>query len=157
MQTTTENLVAHPLFEQNLTDNYGRQFPYLRLSLTDVCNFSCDYCLPDGYHCESKKQFLSLDEISNIASAFSELGTHKIRLTGGEPTLRKDFVKCLKIISSTPGIKQVAMTTNGYKLAQNIQTWVDSGLTHLNVSVDTLDAKLFKSLTGHNRLKAILQ
>ncbi len=157
MQTTTENLVAHSLFEQNLTDNYGRQFPYLRLSLTDVCNFSCDYCLPDGYHCESKKQFLSLDEISNIASAFSELGTHKIRLTGGEPTLRKDFIQCLKIISSTPGIKQVAMTTNGYKLAQNIQTWVDSGLTHLNVSVDTLDAKLFKSLTGHNRLKAILQ
>ena len=150
-------MVAHPLFEQNLTDNYGRQFPYLRLSLTDVCNFSCDYCLPDGYHCESKKQFLSLDEISNIANAFSELGTYKIRLTGGEPTLRKDFIQCLKIISSTPGIKQVAMTTNGYKLAQNIQTWVDSGLTHLNVSVDTLDAKLFKSLTGHNRLKAILQ
>ena len=140
-----------------LIDPHGRKFPYLRLSLTDVCNFSCDYCLPDGYQCESKKEFLSLTEIENTVAAFAELGTHKIRLTGGEPTLRKDFIDCIKIIEKTPGIDQIALTTNGYKLKKNIKSWVDAGLTHLNVSVDTLDANLFNSLTGHNRLKEILQ
>ena len=146
-----------PLFDQKLIDLYGRAFPYLRLSITDICNFSCDYCLPDGYQCDHKKQFLSLQEITNIAAAFSELGTHKIRLTGGEPTIRKDFIDCIKILKNTPGIDQIALTTNGYKLQKNIKRWVDAGLTHLNVSVDTLDANLFHSLTGHNRLKEILQ
>jgi len=142
---------------QQLIDPYGRKFPYLRLSLTDVCNFSCDYCLPDGYKCESKKEFLSLDEIKNTVAAFAELGTHKIRLTGGEPTIRKDFVDCIKILKNTTGIDQIALTTNGYKLQENVKRWVDAGLTHLNVSVDTLDPNLFNSLTGHNRLKDILQ
>lgn len=113
--------------------------------------------MPDGYQCETKKEFLSLNEIKNTVAAFAELGTHKIRLTGGEPTLRKDFVKCLEIIKEIDGIDQIALTTNGYKLKQNIKQWVDAGLTHLNVSVDTLDPKLFNSLTGHNRLIEILQ
>lgn len=142
--------------EQHLVDPHGRKFPYLRLSITDVCNFSCDYCLPDGYQCADKKEFLSLNEIKNLATAFSELGTHKVRLTGGEPTLRKDFIDCIKLLKQTDGIEQIALTTNGYKLKENIEKWVDAGLTHLNVSVDTLDANLFNSLTGHNRLKEIL-
>jgi len=140
-----------------LIDRHGRQFPYLRLSLTDVCNFSCDYCLPDGYKCSQPKEFLSLEEIKNTVSAFAELGTHKIRLTGGEPTLRKDFIDCIKTVRNTAGIDQIALTTNGYKLKKNIQAWVQAGLTHLNISVDTLDPKLFHSLTGHNRLKEILE
>lgn len=140
-----------------LIDSQGRQFPYLRLSITDVCNFSCQYCLPEGYQCDSKKSFLSISEIQNLVSAFAELGTWKIRLTGGEPTVRKDFIDIVKTISNTPGIKQVAMTTNGYKLKQRISGWVQAGLTNLNVSVDSLDPKLFHSLTGHNRLQEILQ
>lgn len=142
--------------DKKLIDPHGRQFPYLRLSLTDVCNFSCDYCLPDGYKCSQPKEFLSLNEIKNTLAAFAELGTHKIRLTGGEPTLRKDFVDCIKLANNTSGIDQIALTTNGYKLKQNLTSWVKTGLTHLNISVDTLDAKLFHSLTGHNRLKEIL-
>lgn len=145
-----------PLLEQQLVDPHGRKFPYLRLSVTDICNFSCDYCLPDGYQCDNKKDFLSLSELSRVVAAFAELGTHKIRLTGGEPTIRKDFIDCIKMIANTSGIEQVALTTNGYKLRKNIKSWVDAGLTHLNVSVDTLDANLFNSLTGHNRLKEIL-
>ena len=148
--------ILNSTHSSELVDPHGRRFPYLRLSLTDVCNFSCDYCLPDGYQCDQKKDFLSLEEIKNISQAFSELGTNKIRLTGGEPTLRKDFVQCLESISQTDGIEQVALTTNGYKLSENIAQWVESGLTHLNVSVDTLDARLFASLTGHNRLAKIL-
>jgi len=149
-------MILNHLQSKPLIDPHGRQFPYLRLSLTDVCNFSCDYCLPDGYKCNGEKDFLSLSEIKNISHAFAELGTNKIRLTGGEPTLRKDFVQCLETISQTNGIEQIALTTNGYKLSKNLKSWVASGLTHLNVSVDTLDARLFKSLTGHNRLSEIL-
>lgn len=140
-----------------LIDSQGRQFPYLRLSVTDVCNFSCQYCLPDGYQCDSTKSFLSISEIRNLVLAFAELGTWKIRLTGGEPTVRKDFIDIVNTVSTTPGIEQVAMTTNGYKLKQRVSSWVQAGLTHLNVSVDSLDPKLFHSLTGHNRLKEILE
>ncbi|TQV77534.1 GTP 3',8-cyclase MoaA [Aliikangiella marina] len=142
---------------ESLVDPYGRRFPYLRLSLTDVCNFSCQYCLPDGYQCGEKKQFLTETEIKNLISAFAELGTYKVRLTGGEPTIRKDFDDILSTVSRIPGVEQVAMTTNGYRLKQNITKWVNLGLTHLNVSVDSLDANLFHSLTGHNRLKEIIQ
>ena len=137
----------------SFTDSQGREFPYLRLSLTDVCNFSCDYCLPDGYQCDSKKSYLNISEIKNLVTAFAELGTYKIRLTGGEPSVRKDFIEIIKTIKAIPGIQQLAMTTNGYKLKQRINDWVDAGLTNLNVSVDTLDPKLFNSLTGHNSLK----
>lgn len=140
-----------------LIDSYGRRFPYLRLSLTDVCNFSCQYCLPDGYQCTNKKTFLSINEIKNLVTAFAGIGTRKIRLTGGEPTVRKDFLDILKSVKSIKGIEQVAMTTNGYKLKDRIESWVTAGLTHLNVSVDSLDPKLFHSLTGHNRLQEILQ
>jgi cyclic pyranopterin phosphate synthase len=139
------------------TDSQGREFPYLRLSLTDVCNFSCDYCLPDGYQCDTKKSYLNLSEIKNLVTAFAELGTYKIRLTGGEPSVRKDFIEIIKTIKTISGIRQIAMTTNGYKLKHRIKDWVNAGLTNLNVSVDTLDPKLFNSLTGHNSLKDILQ
>ncbi|MCW8878543.1 MAG: GTP 3',8-cyclase MoaA [Kangiellaceae bacterium] len=142
---------------QQLIDAQGRHFPYLRLSLTDVCNFSCTYCLPDGYQCSSPTPHLTVDEIKNLVTAFAELGTWKIRLTGGEPTVRKDFVEVLDVISSISGIRQIAMTTNGYKLKERIKTWVDHGLTNLNVSVDSLDPRLFHSLTGHNRLPQILE
>jgi cyclic pyranopterin phosphate synthase len=113
--------------------------------------------LPDGYRCESKKTFLSVAEINNLVSAFAELGSHKVRITGGEPTTRKDFVEIIKQIKAIDGIEQIAVTTNGYKLEQSIQHWVEAGLTHLNVSIDSLDRKTFHDLTGHNRLETILQ
>ncbi|WP_196137978.1 GTP 3',8-cyclase MoaA [Aliikangiella sp. G2MR2-5] len=140
-----------------LVDSQGRSFPYLRLSLTDVCNFSCSYCLPEGYQCDSPKNYLSIDEIRRLVTAFAELGTWKIRLTGGEPSVRKDFVDIIKSLRSVDGIKQIAMTTNGYKLKEKIGQWVDAGLTNLNVSVDSLDPRLFADLTGHNRLPQILE
>ena len=74
-----------------LTDNFGRKFYYLRLSITDVCNFRCTYCLPDGYSCDNDRDFLSFDEIKRVANAFAQMGTEKIRITGGEPSLRKDL------------------------------------------------------------------
>ncbi len=139
-----------------LVDPFDRHFPYLRLSITDVCNFSCDYCLPNGYSTNKTKSFLSESEIDHLITAFSELGCEKVRITGGEPSLRKDFKSIISNIAKTTGIKQVATTTNGYKLKENIESWVGAGLTHLNVSIDSLDPNLFHSLTGHNRLKEII-
>ncbi|GAC14556.1 GTP 3',8-cyclase MoaA [Aliiglaciecola lipolytica] len=139
-----------------LEDKFGRRFHYLRLSVTDVCNFSCDYCLPDGYQCDSDRDFLRLSEIRQICSGFAKLGTQKIRITGGEPSLRKDLPEIIQIASTTPGIKQVAITTNGYRLAQQVESWFNAGLNSLNVSIDSLDPRMFASITGHNKLDTIL-
>ena len=106
------------MIEKTLTDRFGRSFPYLRLSITDVCNFKCTYCLPDGYKGEADG-FLGVDEIRRLIECFAELGTRKVRLTGGEPTLRKDFLDIARVVSQTPGIQTVAMTTNGYKLPED--------------------------------------
>lgn len=141
-----------------LQDNYGRQFYYLRLSITDVCNFKCDYCLPNGYQKpETPTAELSLSEIRNIAEAFAALGTKKIRITGGEPALRIDLPDIIELCKSTPGIESVAITTNGYRLPQHIEDWVKAGLDRLNISIDSLDPKMFKAITGHDRLQEIMQ
>ncbi|GAA5139001.1 GTP 3',8-cyclase MoaA [Thalassotalea piscium] len=140
-----------------LTDTYGRKFSYLRLSITDVCNFSCNYCLPDGYQCNSDRDFLTTTEISRIITTFAELGTKKIRITGGEPSLRKDLPEIIAIANQTPGIETVALTSNGYKLFDHINTWLDAGLSSLNISIDSLDPRLFNSITGHNKLPYILK
>ncbi|MGS2720216.1 GTP 3',8-cyclase MoaA [Paraglaciecola aestuariivivens] len=139
-----------------LEDKFGRRFHYLRLSVTDVCNFRCDYCLPEGYACDSERNFLTLPEITTLVNGFAALGTSKVRITGGEPSLRKDLPDIIKACAQAKGVSQVAMTTNGYKLDSDIQTWVEAGLTSLNISIDSLDPRMFKAITGHDKLKAIL-
>ncbi len=146
------------MLPQTLSDAYGRRFKYLRLSVTDVCNFSCSYCLPDGYQCHDADHInLNTSEIKNLLSAFAALGTEKVRLTGGEPSVRKDLPQLINIAAETNGIKTVALTTNGYKLKENIQHWHQAGLNALNISMDSLDARLFKTITGHDRLDKILE
>ena len=140
-----------------LTDNFGRRFSYLRLSITDVCNFSCNYCLPDGYQCDQPRDFLSLDEIKRIAKAFAELGTEKIRITGGEPALRKDLPEIIRICKETQGIKKVAITSNGFKLPEHLPHWLDAGIDAINISIDSLDPRQFHAITGHDKLKTILK
>ncbi len=140
-----------------LQDTYGRKFHYLRLSIIDICNFQCNYCLPDGNDACRTSPYLSLDEIAILVRAFAESGTQKIRLTGGEPSLRKDLAEIISICKNTPGIKQVALTTNGYRLAKEAQKWKDAGLDRLNVSIDSLDPKMFQCITRHNRLESILK
>ncbi len=140
-----------------LKDSHSREFPYLRLSITDVCNFACSYCLPDGYKCNGKADFLSLDELRRLVVAFSGLGVWKIRITGGEPTVRKDFSEIAAMISAIEGIRDVAFTTNGYRLRDNAKIWKDAGLSSINVSIDSLNAEKFHKITGHNRLDEVLQ
>ena len=139
-----------------LVDQHQRSFTYLRLSVTDVCNFSCNYCLPDGYQCDNKETPLTLPEIHTLVSLMAKKGIKKVRITGGEPSVRKDIAAIIKTIKSIDGIETVAITTNGYKLPQHIKQWVDAGLDAINVSVDSLDPEKFKHITGHDRLDDIM-
>lgn len=139
-----------------LTDAFARKFYYLRLSITDVCNFRCNYCLPDGYKPNANKHFLTLDEIERVSKGFAELGTEKVRLTGGEPTLRRDFVDIIAAIRENQAIKMLAVTTNGYRMARDIQRWKDAGLTSVNVSIDSLDARQFHTITGQDKFHQVM-
>ena len=150
-----------PVFGKELTmqlvDRYQRKFEYLRLSITDECNFKCNYCLPDGYQRTHQKQFLSENEIKNLINAFAELGTTKVRITGGEPSLRKDFPDIISQIANRKGIKKVTTTTNGFNLSKNAKKWFDAGLTAINVSVDSLDANTFNLITGKNIFDKVME
>ena len=142
-----------------LKDSFGRTFPYIRLSITDVCNFKCGYCLPNGYQVDKSdnRKFLHFDEIKRLSKVFSKLGVQKIRLTGGEPTVRKDFFEIIKILKNEAEIKKVVITTNGYHLDEKAKMLVDSGLNGINISIDSLDRNTFKTITGHDRLPEILR
>ncbi|MDN7124733.1 GTP 3',8-cyclase MoaA [Pseudidiomarina terrestris] len=139
-----------------LMDRFARRFTYLRLSVTENCNFRCDYCLPDGPDCTSRQAELSVPEIRRLVTAFAELGTRKVRITGGEPCLRKDLLEIIKTIKAVPGIEEVAITTNGYRLQRDLPAWREAGVDAINVSVDSLDPSTFHLVTGQNRLPAIL-
>ena len=139
-----------------LKDSFGRKFPYLRLSVTEVCNFRCTYCLPNGYQ-KTERDFLTLAEITRLATAFAELGTHKIRLTGGEPTVRRDLTQIARAVSSISGIRTVALTTNGYNLKENANAFRDAGINALNVSIDSLNSERFHAITGQDKLAHVLE
>ena len=141
---------------KTLTDPHGRSFSYLRLSITDVCNYRCQYCLPNGFQKTGLTEFLNADEIENLVSGLAGLGLWKVRLTGGEPTVRKDFTEIAARVSAIPGIRRVAATTNGYRLAQNAQLWHDAGISAINVSVDSLNRQRFADITGHDHLHRVL-
>ena len=133
---------------RHLQDTFGRKFPYIRLSIIDVCNFKCGYCLPNGYQKDKSdnRTFLNIDEIRRLAKGLSSLGVCKIRLTGGEPTVRKDFFQIVKILKNQSGIKKVVITTNGYRLNKISNEISKSGLDGINISIDSLNPKTFKTL-----------
>jgi cyclic pyranopterin phosphate synthase len=141
----------------SLTDGYGRSFPYLRLSLTEACNYRCSYCLPDGYRADGASRFLGIAEIRRLVGGFAALGMHKIRLTGGEPSLRKDLPAVIAAVSAVRGVRKIALTTNGCLLPRHVRTWREAGLTALNVSMDSLDAGRFHAITGHDRFAEVYE
>ncbi|SHO57473.1 GTP 3',8-cyclase MoaA [Vibrio quintilis] len=139
-------------------DNFQRKFYYLRLSLTDVCNFKCTYCLPDGYQAGDERPcFLSLPEIRRVVHAFAHCGTTKVRLTGGEPSLRRDFTEIIRQVADTPGIEKVATTTNGFRMEKCVADWQRAGLTNINVSLDSLDPRMFHQITGENKFELVMR
>jgi len=142
---------------QPLTDGHGRRFEYLRLSLTDMCNFRCSYCLPDGFRKQTGLPAnLTVRETGRLIAAFARLGLWKVRLTGGEPSLRPELLDIARTVAATPGIRRLAMTTNGYRLTERAADYAAAGITALNVSVDSLDPARFAAITGHDRLDEVL-
>ena len=130
-----------------MIDSYGRRIDYLRISLTDACNLRCVYCMPEDMRFKPRAELLQDDEILAIVRAAAELGTTKIRLTGGEPTIRPGVVELVRSIAAVPGIAKVAMTTNGLLLADLAEPLAQAGLQALNVSIDTLNPAKFRRIT----------
>jgi cyclic pyranopterin phosphate synthase len=138
-----------------LTDGFGRAFHYLRLSVDDACNFRCLYCLPGGYHRASELPPLTADEIRRLARAFAGMGLWKVRLTGGEPTVRTDIAAVAEAVARQPGVRKVSLSTNGYRLVELAGPLKRAGVGSINVSLDSLDPARFERITGHDRLKAV--
>ena len=139
-----------------LVDTYNRHFTYLRLSITDLCNFSCKYCLPNNVKFKTK-DYLSITEIYNLVSVLSEFGIQKIRITGGEPTVRRDFIEIGKTIASFKNITSLVFTTNGYKLPRIAEKAYNAGFNGVNISLDTLNKNKFSVITGKNYFSTVLQ
>lgn len=129
-------------------DKYARQIDYLRISVTDKCNLRCLYCMPEeGIDLKSHKEILRFEEILRIVKVSAKMGVSKIRITGGEPLVRKGIIPFVEEVANTPGIKDVAMTTNGILLAKHATKLKTAGLNRVNISLDTLDKTKFKQIT----------
>ncbi|MCC6806331.1 MAG: GTP 3',8-cyclase MoaA [Deltaproteobacteria bacterium] len=140
-----------------LADRQGRSFKYLRLSVTDACNFRCTYCLPNGYVRPLDHEApLSVDEISRLVRGFARLGIEKVRLTGGEPTTRRDIVEIARRVRAVDGVRTIAVSTNGYRLTELAPELAAAGVTQVNVSVDSLAPERYRAITGHDSLPAVL-
>jgi cyclic pyranopterin phosphate synthase len=133
-------------------DRFGRNIHYLRISLTDHCNLRCIYCMPEDMTFRPNADLMQDDEILLFAHLFASLGFDKIRLTGGEPTVRANVVDIVRGIASTEGIRSVSMTTNGVLLKKLAKPLADAGLQRVNVSIDTLDPQKFQRLTRWGKL-----
>jgi cyclic pyranopterin phosphate synthase len=141
---------------KQLIDPFGRTIEYLRISVTDRCDLRCSYCMSEDVEFLPRQDILSFEEITRLATSFAQLGVTKIRLTGGEPLMRKKLPDLVASIKAIEGIEEVVMTTNGTLLTQYAQPLFDAGLTRLNISLDTLKAERFQTLTRRDRLQAVL-
>ena len=139
-----------------LVDPFGRTIDYLRLSVTDRCNLRCTYCMAEDMTFLPKQQILSLEEHHDTAAAFVELGIRKIRLTGGEPLIRRNIVKLVSLLTALPGLDEVTMTTNGLLLPTMAQPLKEAGLSRLNISIDSLKSERFKQLTRVGNLEEVI-
>ncbi|MFT5434354.1 MAG: cyclic pyranopterin phosphate synthase [Myxococcota bacterium] len=139
-----------------LQDHLKRNVRYLRVSVTDRCNFRCQYCMPERVEFMPRKEVLSYEELAEIVGMFVEQGVDHVRITGGEPLARKDIVELVRQLSAIDGLKDLAMTTNGALLTELAQPLVDAGLTRINVSIDTVDPDRFKELTRWGELGPVV-
>ncbi|MBO2630795.1 GTP 3',8-cyclase MoaA [Shewanella algae] len=141
----------------SLSDGFGRKIEYLRLSITDRCDFRCIYCMSEDPCFLEREQVLSLEELAFIGRAFTELGVSKIRLTGGEPLVRSDCDRLVTLLAALPGLKDLSMTSNGSRLAKLAPALKAAGLNRLNISLDTLKSDLFTTLTRNGKLERVLK
>ena len=139
-----------------LIDKFNRVVDYVRISVTDRCDFRCVYCMEEEMSFVPRAQLLTLEEISRIGKAFTELGVKKIRITGGEPLVRRNVIKLFQDLGQLPGLNELVTTTNGSQLTQLAQPLKDAGVKRINISLDSLDADKFKRITRIGELNKVL-
>ncbi len=142
---------------QQLIDRFGRQIDYVRISITDRCDFRCVYCMSETMTFLPRAQILSLEEIYTIAAAFVDLGVQRIRITGGEPLVRKGALDLIKQLGQLSELQELTLTTNGSKLAANAALLRAAGVNRINVSLDTLDAVKFRQITRTGDLNEVIK
>ncbi|MBW6411549.1 GTP 3',8-cyclase MoaA [Clostridium weizhouense] len=141
-----------------MIDSYGRRINYLRISVTELCNLRCKYCMPEkGINKCSHKEILRIEEFLKIAKSFVNNGIDKIRITGGEPLVRKGVLTLIKGISRIEGVKDLAMTTNGLLLKEYAKDLKEAGLNRVNISLDTLNESKYKEITNGGDLNKVLE
>ncbi|MEK4509049.1 GTP 3',8-cyclase MoaA [Paenibacillus sp. FSL K6-2524] len=142
---------------QTLTDRFDRKHDYLRISVTDRCNLRCIYCMPEeGMEFEPAEHLLSYDEITSVVKVLAGMGVRKLRLTGGEPLVRKELDVLVAMLSQIPGIEDIALTTNGIYLASRAERLKQAGLTRVNISLDSLNSDRFKMITRGGDINKVL-
>lgn len=140
-----------------MIDQMGRTIDYMRISITDRCNLRCRYCMPEGIRQVDMSQILTYEEIEQGVSIAAKLGIHKIKITGGEPLVRKGCVDLIRMIKHIPEITQVTMTTNGVILQEYLQELKKAGLDGINISLDTLDKERYRGITGTDACETVYQ
>jgi GTP 3',8-cyclase len=141
-----------------LKDSWGREIKSVRVSVTDKCNFRCTYCMPaEGLEWLARAEVLSFEEIARLVAVLARLGVDEVRLTGGEPLVRRDLPVLVRMLADTPGVRDLSLTTNGVLLDRLAQPLVDAGLRRINVSLDSLDHVRFAELTRRDALDKVLR
>ena len=142
---------------EQLVDNFGRSVDYVRISVTDRCDFRCVYCMAEDMQFVPRAQLLTLEELADVGRAFTELGVTKIRITGGEPLIRRNIVHLLDDLGRLPGLNELVMTSNGSQLTKLAGAVRDAGVSRLNISLDTLNPDKFRRITRVGDLDRVLQ
>jgi GTP 3',8-cyclase len=140
-----------------LTDTFGRVHNNLRISVTDRCNLRCVYCMPEDVAFLDRRELLTFEEMAHFVRVAAPLGIDKVRLTGGEPLMRRGIENLARLIVAVPGVKDVGLTTNGLLLAEHAQPLYDAGLRRLNISLDTLDPGRFQEMGRRDGLEKVLE
>ncbi|MEA2470866.1 MAG: 3,8-cyclase [Thermoleophilaceae bacterium] len=148
---------AYVTFEP-LVDGHGRRISDLRVSVTDRCNFRCQYCMPaDGLPWLDRSALLTFEEIERLVRVFASMGVDELRLTGGEPLVRRDFPRLVGMLAGVPGLRDVSLTTNGYLLERDADALVAAGIQRVNVSIDSLQRDRFFHITRRDSLPQVLR
>jgi cyclic pyranopterin phosphate synthase len=148
--------LAHGVENRQLIDTFGRVHNNLRISVTDRCNLRCTYCMAEEVVFMDRGELLTFEEIARFADVAAPLGIDKIRLTGGEPLMRRDLPRLVALLSRIEGIRDIGLTTNGVLLADQAQALYDAGLRRINISLDTLDPARFRQLTRRDGLEKVV-
>ena len=143
-------------FPEKLVDKFGRTVDYVRISVTDRCDFRCVYCMDEEMEFLPRERILTLEELELVGKAFAELGVTKIRLTGGEPLVRKDVITLIENVGKIQSLKELVITTNGSQLVKLALPLKNAGVKRINISLDSLNPKKFKELTRTGELKQVL-